>query len=346
MPRIYLTVMIKLFEGVKVLKEIVYYDEETVNSVLSQFGEGIIQKLQLEESELEADTETAIDDGKIDSGLTMNLKLSSGSLPGGEVNLGGKFGGIKGSSYGTSRTLSEGQKDIIEKIFHDHALDILLNNLNEKYNLNVNSTELTEGDFTIFNGGYSFYDFELYKRTLNSELLLEFIKMSSDAVPEQEKNTIKKFMESVKNKQQLSVKDKEKFDEYLPKYQSILAEEEASKTFKMLSVMSTYSNDILNGLVIFKIGKNLVIGKKDNMRVASEALSFRTDSSIREIKVLGKVIGKKGAKIEMGNILNNFMTQDFDKIPAMILDVVLGALQISGIDDVIINPIAIYYEEN
>lgn len=327
------------------MKEILYYDEESINSILSQFGGGIIQKLQVEDSALDSETETAVDDVKTDSGLSMNLKLSSGSLPGGEVNLGGKFGGIDGVSFSSSRTLSEGQKDIIEKIFHDHALELLIKSLDEKYDLSTNSFNTKEGDFTILNGNYIFYDFEIFKRSLNQELLIEVMSMAEDAPTEQERKTIIKFMENASKKKQLNNEEKRKVQEYQEKYEQILALEEIEKAFKMLDTFSRYSNEVLNGLVIFKIDNQLVIAEKKKMRIASEALSFRADSSVRKIKVLGRVIGKKGANTKLQDLLKNFMTQDLDKIPAVLLDVLLSSFEISAVDDIIINPIAIYYEE-
>lgn len=329
------------------MKEILYYDEETLNSVLSQFGQGIIKSLQMEQNETSSDTLMTSEDGKIDSGLSMSLKLSSGALPGGEVNLGGKFGGQSGVSFGSSQTLSEGQRDVIEKIFHDHALDLLLEKLHEKYSLSTNSTTLFEGDFTYVKGNYRFYDFELLTKISNPEILKNIMKIGDDSVKENERDKIIKFGKKVEagDIKRLTKNEVDNQEEYLAKYQSILTEQAADSAFTMINTLSKYTNEVMSGLILFKIGNYIVIGHKDKMRMASEALSFRADSSGRELKVLGKVIGKKDENYDLGNLLADFNPVDFDKIPSIMLDLLLKSLDISKTGDILIDPIAIYYEE-
>lgn len=330
------------------MKEILYYDEETLNSVLSQFGQGIIKSLQFEQNEISSDSLTTVEDGKIDSGLSMSLKLSSGSLPGGEINLGGKFGGQTGVSYGSSQTLSEGQRDVIEKIFHDHALDLLLEKLHEKYSLSTNSQTLFEGDFTFVEGNYRFYDFELLTKISNPEILRNFIKMAEDTVNEGEREKIIRFGKKIEagDVKKFTKNEADNHEEYLVKYQSILAEQAAESAFTMINTLSKFTNEVISGLILFKIGNYIVIGHKDKMRMASEALSFRADSSRRELKVLGRVIGKKDAKYDIGNLMVDFNHADFDRIPSIMLELLLNSLNISQPGDILIDPIAIYYEES
>ena len=74
--------------------------------------------------------------------------------------------------YTTS--ILEGQKDILNKAFHDHALDILIRKLEDKNMLVDSDNGFKEGDLFFYESNFKFYDFELLSKTLNVEAMKKF----------------------------------------------------------------------------------------------------------------------------------------------------------------------------
>lgn len=331
------------------MKEILYFDEESVNSMLSQFGKGIIKSLQIEENDQETTSNQIMDDGRIDSGIKVDLKLTSGFLPGGEISFGGNGGGSTGSSYGTSHTISEGQRDVIEKIFHDHALELLIEKLRDKNGDISSITKKTEGEVVLFDNYYKFYDFELITKISNSKIISKFLEFANDSTANLDEKKIRDFGKKIERQdssKSFTKFEQDNYTELLEQYLSLKAKEQAIEAFEMINTLSSFTNDVISGLIIFKLNDVLVIGHKQNMRITSESLVFRTDSSKRKLTVLGRVIGEKGSKISIQDIFSkDFKVSDFDKVPAVMLDLLLSALEISTKGEIIINPLAIYFED-
>lgn len=158
------------------MKEILYLDTDIMNSMLAQLDEGLISSFVLESSEQEGLNETAATTLNKKSGITAGAKLSTGFFPGGELKLGANKGGDTTETESSSKTMLEGQKDILNKAFHDYALEVLIQKLRDS-DLLENSKNLKEGDLLFYESSFRFYDFELLKSSINVELMEQFMML-------------------------------------------------------------------------------------------------------------------------------------------------------------------------
>ena len=103
------------------MKEIIYLDTEIMNSMIAQLDEGIVNSFTLEEANQESKTEGQQTVRGKNAGLRGSVNASTGLLPGGGLKLDASLGNNGNESTNESRTILEGQKDILNKAFHDHA---------------------------------------------------------------------------------------------------------------------------------------------------------------------------------------------------------------------------------
>ena len=113
------------------MKEIIYLDTEIINSMLAQLDEGIVNNFTLESSSQETQGEETQSSFGKNAGIGARIKLSTGIFPGGSATFRGNVGENGVESEKLSTTMLEGQKDILNKAFHDHALEILFTQLSE-----------------------------------------------------------------------------------------------------------------------------------------------------------------------------------------------------------------------
>src|SRR5690625_2392435 len=141
------------------MKEIIYLDTEIMNSLLAQLDEGLVENFSIEQSNQLSEGEeiktTREKDSWISGGLrlgtgalaggegikttrekdsliTSGWRLGTGAIPGGELDFSTKLGRIGNESEKYLKGILEGQKDILNKAFHDHALNVLLKKLEQK----------------------------------------------------------------------------------------------------------------------------------------------------------------------------------------------------------------------
>lgn len=111
---------------------------------------------------------------------------------------------------------------------------------------------------------------------------------------------------------------------------------------RQLNSLSEFASDLLKNLTLIKAGNYIGLLKKDYLRESAESLSFRTEET-RKANILFRVIGKKNTVTD-GTNMGIFSETDLDKIPNMMLDMILGSFKIIEVGDVLITPIAVYYE--
>lgn len=319
------------------MKEIIYLDTDIMNSMLAQLDEGLINSFVLESSEQEGVSETAATSLTKKAGLKAGGKLSTGLFPGGELSFGANIGNDNGETESTSKTMLEGQKDILNKAFHDYALEVLIQKLKENELLLGDPKQLEEGDLFFYESPYRFYDFDLLKSSLNIEAFKKMMLFEIQHIPLNYEEA-KKLLD----KKKPTPKDREKMDDAL---KVVLTYDQVNPTIQVieqLNTLSGFGSDLLKNLTLIKAGKYIGLLKKDYLRESTESLSFRTEK-IRKANILFRVIGKKN-KVNDGTNIGAFSETDIDIIPNMMLDIILGSFNIIKVGDVMITPIAIYYE--
>lgn len=316
------------------MKEIVYLDTDLMNSMLAQLEEGLITTISLEQNSQESETEGQQTTRGKNAGLNGQVKVGTGIFPGGELRLGASLGNNGNESTNESRTILEGQKDILNKAFHDYALEILIQRLEDSGRLKTGD-DLKEGDLCMIESPYKFYDFELIQNLLDIEKIQKMLSSSFDEDDLAEaKKILKKTTPNAGNREK-----REWAATVVKTHENASA---IAKSFRQMEMLSTYFTHALKGLSIVKAGNKIGVVKKDCLRESPVSLSLRPDKS-RNIKILMRCIGIKGG-VYTGQDKPELQPQDFDAIPNMIFDIMLGSFNILKQGDALVTPIAIYYE--
>ncbi|KMK98182.1 hypothetical protein VL05_18980 [Bacillus stratosphericus] len=319
------------------MKEIVYLDTELVNSILAQIDQGIITDYAQHD-----DTQKSLSSGTRDSSgksatLAFNASGGSGWLPGVNIGLSGNIGGKSDAMSLDSETLLEGHKDILNKSFHDYSLVLLLEKLKSGNLLMSNQDELHEGDLYFGEGPFTFFDFELLSNALNPDALETFMLYEDDQSiknVEEAENIIKKA-KGTKQDPTL-IKEAKNMVEKRKELSPIL------NLYSTLDILSSYSSKILGGHSIIKSETNIGLVKKEYLRESPESLSFRGNNG-KNIKFLARIIRKKD-EVYDGTGLETISPDQLHEVPNFMLDIVLGSFNIIKSGDLLVTPIAIYFE--
>jgi hypothetical protein len=230
----------------------------------------------------------------------------------------------------------EGQRDILNKAFHEHALEVLIARLEENDFL-VSKQECVEGDLCLNESTYRFYDFELLSKATNVELMQ---KLLFDDIEDIDMSL--KKAQGLMNKPNPNAKERE----LLRDAEKVVGtHEKHAPTIKMinqLNLLATYGSSLLAGLTLIKADNTVGLLKNEFLRESVESLTFRTNRN-RKVKFLVRVTGKK-EKVFNGFNMVLSKGDDLDFLPGMMLDVILGSFDIIKNGDIQVTPIAIFYE--
>jgi len=318
------------------MKEFIYLDTDLMNSMLAQLDEGLVNNFSIETSDQETNSNSTQSTSGKNSGLTASIKVGTGLFPGGSLGAGASLGNNGSESENYSRTILEGQKDILNKAFHDYALELLIDKLVKK-NLLSKGENFKEGDLYIEESTFRFYDFELLSNAMDLDSMSSFMRLEIDDLGmsyEQAKN--------LQNKTNPNAKDRGNMENAKIIVETFERTQPILNTFKQINTFSTLASKLLNGLTVIKANNKIGLLKKDYLRESTESLSFRTDNS-RKAKMLIRVIGKK-ENVITGTNIHAFAENDLDVIPTMMLDILLGSFKIIEVGDLLVTPIAVYYE--
>lgn len=318
------------------MKEIIYLDVDLMNSMLAQLDEGLINSFTLEESRQESETEGVQTNHGRNAGLRGSLKVDTGLLPGGGFKVDGSLGNNSNQNTNESRTFLEGQKDVLNKAFHDHALDVLTSKLIDGKFLS-HGPEFREGDIYLSEDAYRFYDFNLIKKSMDVDFMKKLLLMDIEKTGmnlKDAKKIVSKTNPNAKGRNQMELA------------KTVINAHDVAEpiidVFEKMNIMSSFASNLLDDLTLIKTKNEIGLLKKRYLRESVEALSFRTDKS-REVKYLVRVIGKKEHIFSEHNI-PTIKENEIDIIPNMMLDLILGTFNIIKKGDLIVTPIAIYYE--
>lgn len=312
------------------MKEILYLDTELMNSNLAQIDQGLTTDISHH-----SDTQKTESDGSTYSnGKKAELGARLGIV---SVNVNGKLGADAQEGFHESRSFLEGEKDILNKSFHDYSLSLLMDKLDEEGLLKKTDSDLNEGDFFIIESELILNDFSLIKRFCNPEktenLLLAEIADSSMTYQEAKR---------IINKTKPTAKDRESME----LAEIVVNVHESVKptllTLKQLHAFSDFLSDIFEDHSFIKVGKNAGIIKNSSLRESTTSLSLRSENN-RRVKLLGRFTSKK-QKVFNGFNFDELKPNELYKMPNLFLGVALGSMQLITEGDNIVSPIAIYFE--
>lgn len=312
-----------------------------MNSMIAQLDKGITTNFTLEQNVQESETESQQSVRGRKAGVTAQAKAGTGALPGVEFSLGASLGNDGTEGRSESRTVLEGEKDILNKAFHDYALELLTDKLKDEELLKTGEY-LQEGDLFLGESTFRYYDFDLIKRTMDFDTLKKIINMQ-EGVPDISYEEAEKIISKKQNKKSLTAKEKLKEKDAEVAFLHYKTTEPIIKIFEQLNVFAGYASNMFKNLAIIKVGNKIGLLNKKFLRQSSEVLSFRPDTG-RKVKFLVRVIGVKESVYSDSNMPVNFEESDIDLIPNMIFDIILGSFSIVKPKDLLVAPIAIYYE--
>lgn len=316
------------------MKEIIYLDTEIINSLLAQLDEGLVSSFILESSNQETQGEESQTSFSKNAGLKAGMKLSTGILPGGSVNFGLNSGDEGIESEKVNSSILEGQKDILNKAFHDYSLNLLLENLTSN-NLINSDQNFFEGNMYSIECDYKLYDFELIKRASDTKLLSEFFMISNNKT------------DLTLEEAELIIKNKKSPADELAKANQVIATKRLNRShvhnYRKSEIFGILGDNLLGDTVIIKANNILALANKDLLRISSTNLALSNPS--RKANILFRVISKKDHLFVEENV-RSIQSDHFRLLPTVMLDIILSSLNIIEQGDVLVTPIAIYYEEN
>lgn len=323
-------------------KEILYLNTNLVNSLLSQHNGGLIAGVNTETStDKKMKKETRVG-GK--NSATVGAEASAGLgkiLSKFNATVDGEFTGEMNGDRTRGKELSEGQKDIINKTFHDYSLNILLNDLDTIIKKEISKTEI--GDLVHLYTESQLFDFEL---------LSDLVKASNkNGVTEMEEieQEIEKFKlthhlnyENIEkmfklDELELDYNDSqkkyyEKHSDLIENYRELYNELNTEKRgFQNINIL----HDYLDNISLLSTDTSLSLMEKNYLYEPSNIMSFRVNDH-KEINIVGRIINITDENF--GEIEDNLST-----LPLRMVERLLKMLDLIATGTRIIEPIAIYY---
>lgn len=323
-------------------KAILYLNTNLVNSLLSQHNGGLVSGVNTENSTNKKMQNSSKTGGK--NSATIGTEASAGLgkfLSSFDASVNGKMTGEVNGEKTRGKELSEGQKDIINKTFHDYSLNILLEDLSDIIKSTIDNTEI--GDLVQIHAESKLYDFELLSE------LFKTSKVNGTTEMEDAEDAIKKFKLLNKlnfklieelfeydrlevpytNKQQKYYEEHQKaIEEYRELYEEFSTENRALKNIDIL-------HGYLDGISLLAVENSLSLIEKSYLYEPSKVMGFRVNDN-QKINIVGRVINI--TEKNYGEI-----TEDLSVLPLRMIERLLKMIQLINVGTRIIEPIAIYY---
>lgn len=277
-----------------IIREYIYLDNLEVNSILAQFEDGIPKVIEEIKQSTESNTEgtTGKMSTKANGGLQAGVK--------GEVSFGGELG------TNNSETNSDMYQEAISTVYHDYAVNIMTDEL-EEHGLLKLTTKQPEGAFVQLKSNFE---------------LIDPVSVSSNL-----DNDIISFM--------LSFADGDDGDTI-----------SAKEGFSSIAQFGNLLNSLFPDSILIKTNNALSIAEKSNFRMntaqlKSLVLSKRKITIIGKIESL---ITEESLNLDA--ITNNLETNPalFTSLMPTFSFTILNTLNLIKKDDRLIKPIAIYFE--
>lgn len=314
------------------MKEIIYLDTGVLHSYIAQQFDGLPTETSNERGEEINDINEKEYGHK--SGTSLETKLKTGKFeipvflktPEGELKLTLEPGRFSSEKAVMSQT--ETGKEIISKQLHDNALEKFISK-NEFYSIEDPNIE---GKLVQCVSEFKIIDFEYLKNILQTERLLELMFIEQEEKLKKMKSDVDKA----------SGQHKAILNAAFNKCSSELSNTKKMmrNQFEFIEKAISYLNDILP-TESFIIMKNAIAPlKNEYLREKSKELMFKYGgaSSSIQVTIVGKVTNKIN-NVDMPNMEKDPLFE----IPSMI-NAVLHPLGIINKGDLIISPIAIYFE--
>lgn len=308
------------------MKDYIYLDEELLNSNLAQLQEGLPTSSQVESetgSVRRSDTEKAVSKG-------LNNLLGFGSEY------------IKQNTELDGYEMTSSQREVLDSVFHDYAVDLLLDSIPEYENLVTSIDNAEEGNYIFIKDYFNIYDFDHLSKTLDMDKLKPIMSGQETIELNELRNQRSKLQKARKQNPQLAGN----INELNLKIKALEDDQKTSlkgiKNLELIKIFSDYCNNIFPNSTLIRIKKGLVIARKNWFRNSGEQISLLTESN-RKIVVFGIVSSVKEKTYQEVSLVD-FRPDQLNIIPSLINDITLSSFNIMQKEDRFIKPIAIFFE--
>ncbi|MBC2100588.1 hypothetical protein HCJ70_16170 [Listeria booriae] len=325
------------------MKEIIYLDTEQMNSIISQLDNGLTTQFGGETSNQKQTGHSATTGSKVGTGVEGDIKLGAGALIAKlSTSIAANLVTESGESETSHLELLDGQKDIMNKIFHDKSLDILLALLTE--NDLLKSKYESDGDFIMFEEVVRILDFNFISQVFNFDNFMSVVDLGDKPdITKEDTATMNRLVKKQESNQPLSKKEVAIFDKNKEAYTEVLAYENLKETMRIPSEGVAILDKFLPKSILIKTNNLFAIGQSKYLRDSSEVTLFRNDNG-RTASILARVVSKKNIIDLGGNMAGEFSTKNLDAIPLKLIEITFGNMGMLTNGDIIAIPIAIYYE--
>lgn len=313
------------------MKEIIYLNTDFMNSFMAQTFKGL--PIGTTEEHLQQDTETSQDNVSRESTHHLDSQVNSGSIqipmivmsPNGSISY--RYSNGKRLEESISLTQVDAGKEIISKKLHDNALNEFINYLNSEGRLTrVDWDEDIQkylGKYIEIKSTFSIFDLDSVNNLVSPSILLEIIKLISKQQFGPYRGTGSKAGKNQNANQELK------------------AVENGMKLFELIT---EYLGKVLPSKIFFKLNGFVAPIKKEYLRESSSELNFKYGKgSDIEITVIGRAT-KIFNEFAEDVLLSDGSLKDVATGLREVVDMVSNEIKSINKDDVIVSPIAIYFE--
>lgn len=297
------------------MKYFLYMNNDVVNSIISQYEQGIITEM-ISENE-KGDNKSIERETKI--GALARISTSFYKFLGAESELSAEKNNI------TSSENHKVSKEIVQKTLYDAAYNIAYENIDSNFNIKDFSGDL--GEYIELTDDFQFVDFDSLQLLFTNDGLISFIKKSEAAEIEERIN--EEFNQQNRDtkrsyKSEIKQKSKELIEQNNKKYDDI------SEMIKIIKSVVPYTRMLISN-------KGFIIPLDDKyLRDEPETFGFKYGGGMTCVGYITNVIGKDCGPIDNTNI--------FFTLQHTINETLRQILPTSEENLYIINPIAIYYK--
>lgn len=303
------------------VKNIIYIDNDLLNSTIAQNDGGVA--LSKSDSLSNTKTESESNDGK--ASLSAKIKAPFSEV---EAGLGG--------GVGNRTDVSTAESQLLDTVFHDYSLNILLDELSDE--LKTTENDLSINDYVVFNSNFSAYDFQQLKNVTDLDVFNKF-EASMNLANQDE---IQELKEKIKQLKKAPNKDRTtiaKIEQEQKGLEHSLGD--TGDVFKLLNGFANLADTLYPNTVLFSTDNSITLANKKNFRISTSQISSLSNA-IHEIKIFGIVMSKQNS--DTTTDMSNFAPETINTIPNILSNVLLDSFNIAKQGTNIILPIAIYFE--
>lgn len=245
------------------MKDFLYLDTDTISSISAQLFEGNVDELIFEDTKLKGQNITdqySEAQSKSSSGK-VGAKVMEASHSNSTTNLDGKQ-----ISFLDNETV----KQSLKKVYDDFLFNKVQNELNDM-ELIKNVEDANQYEFVDIKGDFEFYDVSLITKTFEHDFIkrVMYFDVPNFKLPNiEEIESMRKEAHSLKNTKKNSSKhfaNQDQAQDFIEKYQVI-------DIFRTIQSISSNMEGILEDKIIFLQNNNIIIGKREYLRIPSESL--------------------------------------------------------------------------